>query len=311
MAKRSSRVSKDGYERISIWQANVGDIVCYLSSPKVYIVASKSEDSVAIVSATQQFKARYSFDVKRLLCADEVNENTYSQILEHLPTTDKNISYADLLKVRDEYLENGEISRATIESIKPITSLIPKSTKESIDPNTFKYQLPTDWNNDGWFDYVQDKSYRTEKEVETKFILPLLTKLGYTEDDRWDAKIIEGAEGSRKISLEIDFAMYASDVEEIQEQVILIVEAKREFRLANKTELAKAQRQTRSYSIWTGCKFGLVTDSRVIQVLDIMPNLGTHKVLFECQRSELKERFIELYNIAGKESLKSFYQELL
>ncbi|MGL5937494.1 MAG: hypothetical protein ACRCY5_02070 [Phocaeicola sp.] len=75
--------------------------------------------------------------------------------------------------------------------------------------------------------------------------------------------------------------MYASDIEEIEEQVILIVEVKREFRLANRTELAKAQRQTRSYSIWTGCKFGLVTDSRVIQVLDIMPNLGPHKVLFD------------------------------
>lgn len=163
------------------------------------------------------------------------------------------------------------------------------------------------FNVDGWFDSLQSKEFRTEKEVETKFILPLLEKLGYKENDRFDAMPVNAAHGSRKAVLEIDFALFDNETELLNNQVLLVVEAKKEFRLTKKGELEKAQRQTKSYSIWLGCHFGLVTDSRTIQVLDLMPNIRGLEVLFECERAELKSRFKEMYEIIGKDRLRNYY----
>ena len=65
------------------------------------------------------------------------------------------------------------------------------ATKTSITPIYYDYTPSNDWNADGWFDKLQNREFRTEKEVENKFILPLLTRLGYSEDDRYDGMIVE------------------------------------------------------------------------------------------------------------------------
>ncbi|MCH7723276.1 MAG: hypothetical protein IIC76_08080, partial [Bacteroidetes bacterium] len=93
-------------------------------------------------------------------------------------------------------------------------------------------------------------------------------------------------------------------------QVLLVVEAKSEDRLVKEVELAKAQKQTKSYAIWLSCHFGLVTDGRKIQVLDLFPNIGGINVLFDCQIVELKERFSELYNLIGKNILVKYYENI-
>ncbi len=186
-----------------------------------------------------------------------------------------------------------------------------KKENKKLSTSLEKDILPTDWNSDGWFDSIQDKEFRTEKEVETKFILPLLRKLGFTEDDRYDAMPVNAAHGSRSTILEIDFAMFDSESEELENQVMLVVEAKKEHRLVKKAELGKAQRQTKSYSVWLGCHFGLITDSRTIQVLDLMPNIGGMEVIFECNREELKTKFEELYQITSKDLLSKYYKRLM
>lgn len=316
MAKSTSkrfRYTKDGFERISIWQANIGDLVCYMTSQKIYLVADKTEDSVMLVSATQQYNAYSSFEVKRLLRAKDVNADNYNALLQKLPESDKNISLEDLQLISEEFKLTGSVSQETLSSIISVTDgssdgVGQYDLSEDIE---FKYQLPESWNADNWFDSVQEKEYRTEKEVETKFILPLLSRLGYTEDDRYDAMPTSIPHGSRKLSMEIDFAMFAVDVEEIQDYPILLVEAKREHRLSRQIELEQAQLQLKSYAVGTGSRFGLITDSRIIQVLDLMPNIGSYKVLFECQRSELKERFMHIYNLVGKPRLVDYYTELL
>lgn len=141
--------------------------------------------------------------------------------------------------------------------------------------------------------------------------MPLLARLGYTEDDRFDAMPTSIPHGSKKLSMEIDFAMFVSDSEEISEYPVLLVEAKKENCLIKQVELQGAQLQLKSYAIGTGCRFGLVTDSQTVQVLDLMPNIGAYNVLFECQRSELKDVFLELYNLVGREKLKEYYIELI
>lgn len=312
-SKRKSKFTRDGFERISIWQTNVGDLVCYLTAQKIYRIADKTEEFVMLVSATQQYKTYSSFDVKRVLRAEDVNEVNYNTLLEKFSESDKNVSLSDLQLIGEEYKQTGSVSSTTLEAVLPIISNKTPNTpivdvREEI---AHKHPLPEGWNADNWFDKIQEKEYRTEKEVETKFILPLLAHLGYTEDDRFDAMPTSIPHGSKKLNMEIDFAMFVSEEEELADYPVLLVEAKKEDRLTKQVELQNAQLQLKSYAIGTGCRFGLVTDSRIVQVLDLMPNMGAYKVIFECQRTELKDRFLELYNFIGREKLKEYYRELI
>jgi len=181
--------------------------------------------------------------------------------------------------------------------------------KPEIKPTTF--ELKSDFNDDKWFDNLENKVFRTEREVETKFIIPLLYKLNYSENDRYDGMIFKAFNGSRPTILETDCSLFDNENELLDNQVLLVVEAKRENRLVKEVELAKAQKQTKSYAIWLSCHFGLVTDGRKIQVLNLFPSIGGMNVLFDCNISELKERFSELYNIIGKERLVNYYENLI
>jgi hypothetical protein len=138
------------------------------------------------------------------------------------------------------------------------------------------HELPPEWNADGWFDRIVSKQLRTEKEVEIKFIVPLLSKLGYSEDDRYDGMPVPAAHGSKKTTLVIDFA----------------------------------HNQAKSYCLWTGCDFFVVTDSQLLQVFDLTRRGLRETALkpaFSCERAELKEGFPKLYNLVSKEALTRHY----
>jgi len=177
--------------------------------------------------------------------------------------------------------------------------------------STAEYKLNTNFKDDKWFDQLNNKVYRTEREVETKFIIPLISKLNYSENDRYDGMTFTAYNGSRPTILETDCSLFDAENDSLDNQVLLVVEAKKENRLVKEVELAKAQKQTKSYAIWLSCHFGLVTDGRKIQVLNLFPSIGGMNVLFDCHISELKERFNELYNLIGKERLVEYYENLI
>lgn len=167
-----------------------------------------------------------------------------------------------------------------------------------------------DYKSDIWFDEILNKHFRTEKEVENKFILPLLSRLDYKDDDRFDGMTINVANGSRSTVLEVDFALSNNENENLEGQVLLVVEAKKEDRLYKKVELEKAQKQVKSYAIWLSCRFGLVTDSKTLQIIDLFPRINELKVIFECKREELKENFEKIYKLISKKSLTEYYERL-
>jgi hypothetical protein len=184
--------------------------------------------------------------------------------------------------------------------------------QQSASPSSFSAGSavvpPADWNSDEWFDRVTDKALRTEKEVEIKFIVPLLSRLGYSEEDRYDGMPVPAAHGSRSTILVIDFALFNSDLEALRNQPLLTVEAKREQRLAKAKELLSAHNQAKSYSLWTQCDFFLVTDSRTIQVFHVARGgLEGPSPLFSCSRQELKSHFAELYRLVSKSALTRHY----
>lgn len=122
--------------------------------------------------------------------------------------------------------------------------------------------------------------------------------------------------GSKRTILETDFSLFDAGNEALENQVLLVVEAKREERLVKEVEIERAQRQTKSYAIWLSCHFGLVTDSRKIQVLDLYPptfapTVKGIDVKFECEKSDLRERFGELFALIGKPTLVKYYEDLI
>lgn len=167
-----------------------------------------------------------------------------------------------------------------------------------------------DYKSDVWFDQIIEKHFRTEKEVENKFILPLLSRLSYNDDDRFDGMTINVANGSRSTTLGVDFALSNFEEEELEGQILLVVEAKKEDKLYKQVELDKAQKQVKSYAIWLSCRFGLVTDSKTIQIVDLFPRLNEMKVVFECKREDLKENFEKIYKLISKNALTKYYKEL-
>ncbi|MBU4459635.1 MAG: type I restriction enzyme HsdR N-terminal domain-containing protein, partial [Verrucomicrobia bacterium] len=135
-----------------------------------------------------------------------------------------------------------------------------------------------------------------------------LHRLGYTDDDRYDDMPVSAAHGSKPTRLTVDCALFNVEIEGLKNQVLLTVEAKKEDRLQKPVELQKAKNQVKSYALWTGCYFGLVTDSRVLEVYRI-GRLHTEQdeTLFSCRREELPVRFPELFSRVSKTTLTDFY----
>ena len=164
------------------------------------------------------------------------------------------------------------------------------------------------WNADGWFDKISELDLRTEKEVETKFIIPLLIRLGYSENDRFDGMPVPAAHGSRNTTLVIDFALFNNSEEPLKNQPLLTVEAKKEGRLLKQQELLNAHNQAKSYCLWTQCDFFLITDSKTVQLFHISRGrIGQLSPIFSCERESLSSCFGELYARASKEVLTKYY----
>ena len=61
---------------------------------------------------------------------------------------------------------------------------------------------------DAWLTTISLKSFNSEKEVEIRFVLPLLERLGYSEEDRADGYPVEQVVGVRKTKTEADFVLF-------------------------------------------------------------------------------------------------------
>lgn len=168
------------------------------------------------------------------------------------------------------------------------------------------------WKQDPWFDKIAGYELRTEKEVEIKFVVPLLAFLGYSDDDRFDGMPVPAAHGSKGTTLVIDFALFDSSVEGLRHQPLLTVEAKKENRLKKRGEILNAHNQAKSYCLWTQCDFFLITDSKTIHAFHIARGtLADLKPLFICERHELKDKFGDLHSIVSREVLSAYYLEKL
>ncbi len=263
-------------------------------SPEVALAAQKIQTSVLTSSAgARRMKLRTLLDRFAYVKRSDFNTAAITTAL-----SDLGISLnPPIVRFGDNWEISPEDWIYLSDASKEVTAQLPKPGKQT-----------GNWKHDPWFEKMAGYELRTEKEVEIKFIVPLLARLGYGDDDRFDGMPVPAAHGSKGTTLVIDFALFDSTVEGLRHQPLLTVEAKKENRLKKREEILNAHNQAKSYCLWTQCDFFLITDSKTIQAFHIARgNLADLKPLFVCERHELKDRFGDLHATISRETLSAYY----
>ena len=164
---------------------------------------------------------------------------------------------------------------------------------ENIQTERMRFMPPAGWNDDNWFTRLPEKVYHTEREVENKFIIPLLSKLGYSEDDRADGWQFRGYQGSKKIRMEADFVLF--DGERTNDNSLMVVEAKHTDR-----KLSECIGQVKSYAMWLGTNFYMLTNGNEIEVYWMKSVHQADVKLFSTTRNKLIDDFPKLYGMVSK-----------
>ncbi|MGB9886775.1 MAG: type I restriction enzyme HsdR N-terminal domain-containing protein [Moorellales bacterium] len=157
-----------------------------------------------------------------------------------------------------------------------------------------------DVENDPWFDEILTKNFDSEREVEIRFILPLLERLGYTEDDRADGYSVEIYEGVRKAVKEADFVLFDGR-NRSKDNALMVIEAK-----AMGKKLADYVGQARTYAIWLGTPYYLVTNGDEIRVFLYRSPIESDVEVFTGNRRDLKSSFRNLYNLVSKRAIVEY-----
>lgn len=153
---------------------------------------------------------------------------------------------------------------------------------------------------DLWFSELLTKSFDSEKEVEIRFILPLLERLGYSEEDRADGYQVEIYEGVRKTTKEADFVLFDGR-NRSKDNALLVIEAK-----AMGKKLSDYIGQARTYAIWLGTPYYLVTNGDEIRVFLYRSPIESDIEVFNGNRKDLRETFRNLYNLISKRAIVEY-----
>jgi hypothetical protein len=152
-------------------------------------------------------------------------------------------------------------------------------------------------------DEISTKELDTEKGVEIRFILPLLELLGYKEEDRADGYPVNIYEGVRKIVKEADFVLFNGS-NRAKDNALLVIEAKSVGK-----KLERHINQARSYAIWLGTPYYLVTNGDEIKVYLFRGAIWSDIEVFKSKRLNLKNIFKDLYQFISKEKIIEYKKQ--
>lgn len=150
--------------------------------------------------------------------------------------------------------------------------------------------------------WLSKKELNSEMSVSIKFVVPLLNLLGYTEEDRSDGYWIEYSHGSKKIKGEADFVLFNGSNKAKSNSLLLV-----EVKAAAVNKLKNAIDQARSYSLWLGVPYYMITNGNDIRVFHYRDPHMTDQEVFFCHRKELNEEtFKDIYSYISKEAIINY-----
>ena len=168
------------------------------------------------------------------------------------------------------------------------------------DPDDAEGGGMPDPHTDPWLSTVSGRVYRTEKEVEIRFVIPLLERLGYGEADRSDGFPVEQAIGGRKVRTEADFVLF-DGANRGQDNALMVVEAK-----VDGKALADHVAQAKSYAMFLGTPYFMVTNGDEVRVNLYRSPIESHVEVYKASRHDLAATFPALYNLVSKAAVVAY-----
>lgn len=148
---------------------------------------------------------------------------------------------------------------------------------------------------DDWFSLMEQRVYESEREVEYYFIMPLLEKLGYTEEDFAIGYPVQMFEGVKRVTKEADLVVF-NGANRSKENTLLVVEAKK----SDKIITDDAVGQARAYSMWLSPPYYLVANGKEIRVYLFRGAVQSDILLLNLKRNDLRHNWTALYKTLNK-----------
>jgi len=153
-----------------------------------------------------------------------------------------------------------------------------------------------------WLASISSKVFNSEKEVEIRFVLPLMELLGYSEEDRADGYPVEQIVGVRKTRTEADFVLF-NGLNRCKDNALLVVEAKNVGK-----NLTDHIGQARSYAMFLGTPYFIVTNGDDIRVFLYRSPIESDVEVFKSTRRDISSTFQTLYNLVSKQAVVAYKQ---
>ncbi|MDQ2808477.1 MAG: type I restriction enzyme HsdR N-terminal domain-containing protein [Chloroflexota bacterium] len=172
-----------------------------------------------------------------------------------------------------------------------------------VQPDMPLEEIPTP--DAAWFELIAKRVFESEREVEYYFIVPLLEKLGFVEDDFAIGYPVQMYEGVRKVNKEADFVMF-NGLSRGKGDALLIVEAKKTEKIITEDAIGQA----RAYAMWLTTPYYLVTNGDTIRLYLFRGAVQTDILLLNFTRAELPQNWRALYHTLNKPAVIEYKQHL-
>jgi hypothetical protein len=158
---------------------------------------------------------------------------------------------------------------------------------------------------DEWFALMEQRVFESEREVEYYFVVPLLEKLDYAENDLAIGYPVQMYEGVKKVNKEADFVLF-NGLSRTKDDALLIVEAKK----TDKLIAEDAAGQARAYAIWLSTPYYIVTNGDDIRVYLFRGAVQPDLLLMSFKRSDMRQQWNALYQTLNKCSVIEYKRKL-
>lgn len=153
---------------------------------------------------------------------------------------------------------------------------------------------------DPWLAGIAGKHFASEKEVEIRFVIPLLDRLGYSEDDRADGYPVEQVVGVRRARTEADFVLFDGR-NRSKDSALLVVEAKSVGK-----NISDHIQQARSYAMFLGTPYYFVTNADEVRVFLYRSPIESDVEVYKASRRDLPATFPALFNLISKPAIVEY-----
>jgi hypothetical protein len=155
-----------------------------------------------------------------------------------------------------------------------------------------------------WFDHLMSVHLDSEREVEMYFASPLFHGLGYDSEHEAAGFRFDMWEGVTRRRVEADLVYFQDERHSLADGIpLVIVEAK-----ATDQPPDAGTGQVRSYAFWLKPAYYVTTNGDVIVAYNYQGGAVPDVKVLDVKRSELRERFDEIYRVLNPAAAKAARQ---